>query len=427
MGNEQFQIINELQMEESEIDNIEKNVNYIESKIKEIIKLLKIKFYNIIIKNKKRIENLRKIFDLLKKSPNNEFIKDRLQIEKMYFIKNKNFLNEYKTISDNFSNEMFTFLNNNLQEKKYFYEYSIQKVINNNTSQINNICILENNDFIISTKDKSIILYNHEDYSIKLIKNNLEYFITYIINLDNNLIATASFKEITILKLLNNNTNYEIKQKLKKHENWINKLIKINNSYFLSCSSDNLIKVYYKIKKEIKYEEMLSIKSHEEQINSLYLINENIFSSLSSIESTLKIWNTISFNSIKTFYDIEGSSWPDSICKVNNKLISVCSSFGIYLINYIKLQIEKLLKINNYFTCIIKLNNDNFLCSKYYEDNNNEYHYDIYEFRTNLYGNEWGIISRKNNIHNGDINSIVQLNNNIIITISKDHNIIIWK
>ena len=172
---------------------------------------------------------------------------------------------------------------------------------------------------------------------------------------------------------------------------------------------------------------MISIKSHTEQVNSLYLINKNLFSSLSSSESTLKIWNSISFRSIKTFYDIEGSSWPDSICNVNNSLFAVCSSFGIYLINYVKLKIEKLLKINNYFTCIIKLNNDNFLCSKYYEDNNHEYHYDIYEFKTNLYGNEWGIISRKNDIHNGDINSIVQLNNNIIITISKDHNIIIWK
>ena len=429
MGNEQFEIINELEIEESEINNIEKTINNIESKIKDIIQSLFNRFNNIINKNKEKIEKIRKNINLLKKTPYDISLQNKIHLDKIYYIRNE-YLKEYKKISEIFSKEMLNFLNkNHISEQKLFYEYSIHKKIDNNTGQINNICVLENNDFIICTKDKSLVIYNNEDYSIKLNKNNLEYSITYIIKLLNNFIATSSYKEILIIELLNDNKNYEIKQKIKTHENWINKLIKINNKTFLSCSSDKLIKAFNKISNSNDkiYQEMLTINIHKEQINSLCLINKYRFCSLSSSESILKIYSTVSFRSIKTFIDIEGSSWPDSICPVNSSLLAVCSSIGIYLINYLNLRIEKLLKINNYFTCIIKLNNDNFLCGKYYEDPNHEYHYDIYEFKTDSFGNKWGIISKKYDVHNCDINSIVQLNNNIIITASKDHNIIIWK
>ena len=94
----------------------------------------------------------------MKKTPYDISLQNKIHLDKIYYIKNE-YLKEYKKISEIFSKEMSNFLNkNHISEQKLFYEYSIHKKIDNNTGQINNICVLENNDFIICTKDKSLVI-----------------------------------------------------------------------------------------------------------------------------------------------------------------------------------------------------------------------------------------------------------------------------
>ena len=184
------------------------------------------------------------------------------------------------------------------------------------------------------------------------------------------------------------------------------------NDKIFSCSYDKTLKIWEK--QNNSYQNIKLIK-HPNIIYSILLLEEqNIL--ISSGEFGTFIFDLNTYNSILEFNDVKCWNW-NSLCKLDNNRIIIGGIHGI--IKIISLSKKKIIKeINNEFNCwgIYSLNNRGifFTCGE--SKNIKIYRNSNYEFIKNI-----------NDVHLDDIEGIIQLNNNMILTYSWDKTIKIWE
>jgi len=157
------------------------------------------------------------------------------------------YISELKEIIKN-KNEKIKLLENKLNEQNNNFDIKLKEpihILNNHTNKISSLTILKDGRLVSSSFDKSIIIYNKETYQPDLTIKEHNNSIIYVTTLNSGILASCSFDKT--IKLFNIKDNkYEILQTLNHHEDSVNKIIELKNKSLVSCSKDKSLIFYNK-------------------------------------------------------------------------------------------------------------------------------------------------------------------------------------
>jgi WD40 repeat protein len=299
--------------------------------------------------------------------------------------------------------------------------------------KVTSLIVLKNKEDVVSISECSnIIIFDLKFYKIKLFINQFKdnYTLLDVQELKNNkLIITCWDRTITIIQLLEKNTKYEIFQCLNDHQ--LNALAIIilksfeDEKYLASSSTDTSV-IIWKKNKDDKYECFTKLKDTHSQIESITESKKH-----KKLISGSAKGRIICFYDLKTFKlicKLEGISINRCIRAlqmINDDFLIGAGNYAIYLFNitthqYIK-SFENNFELEN--NCVYLMKNGNILISNYLKYNKcaniSQYFFD--EENQNLVK-----ISSHQLMHKKYITSILELENNDIITCGYDGLIKIW-
>ena len=287
------------------------------------------------------------------------------------------------------------------------------KEINAHNDSIYSLSIFPSGNFISTSRDKSIKIWDQNYNNIQTIINAHDDYINYVeIKDEKSFITCSDDKSIKIWKKIED--KFELKQTIKNcHKDSIFKLIYFSNNKIISCSNDKTIKIWEE-KENTIYQNMITL-THNNFINSILLIEDkNILISSGRYET--KFWNINNFECIIEIEEIK--------CYIGNTISRLDKDkviFGggiIHIMKVISLSSKKLIKeIDNIFCCycIITLEKKGIFLTGGKSENIRIYRIDNYECINNL-----------NNVHNGCIYGICKYFDNMVISFSQDKKIKIW-
>ena len=298
------------------------------------------------------------------------------------------------------------------KEKPENLTFNLIKTINEHNHRITSISIFPSGNFVSVSCDKTIKIWDIKYNLIQNINEAHDDYINFVSIKDENNFGTCS-RDNNIKLWIKKDNLFILNEIIKNaHENWIFKIIYLSNEKIFSCSYDKTLKIWEKINNS--YQNIKLIK-HPNIIYSILLLEDKNFL-LSSGEFGTFIFDLKTYNCILEFNEVKCWNW-NSLCKLDNNRIIIGGIHGI--IKIISLLEKKVIKeINNEFNCwgIYNLNNKGifFTCGeskniKIYRNNNYEY------------------IKCINDVHLDDIEGIIELKNNIILTYSWDKTIKIWE
>ena len=175
-----------------------------------------------------------------------------------------------------------------------------------------------------------------------------------------------------IIKLINDD-NYQIEQTLKKHSNFICKVIENKENVLISISFDKTMKIW-ELNNENKFECITTINFQNSGSSSNILkLNENEFVTSSFNDKCIKFWNSNNYSNIVTINNIESTGAWKNMCLLENDLLCVggYNSKGFYLIKISTHQLIKNIIRPIIIYCIDKCLDGLFLCSIIDEKGNN--------------------------------------------------------
>ena len=184
------------------------------------------------------------------------------------------------------------------------------------------------------------------------------------------------------------------------------------NEKIISCSYDKTVKIW-----ENKNNMYANIKTmnHLNIVYSLLILQDKNML-ISSGEFGTKIYSLDNYDCIYEFNDVKCWNW-NSLCRINENIIFIGGTHGI--IKIISLEDKKVIKeINNGFNCwgIGVLDNLGIIITVGEGKNIKVYKKDNYEYIKDI-----------NDIHNDDIEGIINLNDDRILTYSWDNSIKIFE
>ena len=286
---------------------------------------------------------------------------------------------------------------------------NISNTLNYHTDSVNQIILLQDERIASCSEDKSIIIYNKEDYSIQL-QINLDGYIYNIIQGNNGYIfASIAGGIISIIKLTSLNS-YEIIQNFKPHNKRVNKIIELKDGRYVSCSSDKTIKIWTFNNNELILDNTLN---QNNEISSIIEFKENEITSIPEGNSSIIFWNINELKVISQINQIECNYGVNNIKKLLNDIIIVGGKKFIYLINNYEL-INKI-EINSECYSICYLNDGSILTG----DKKG------YIKKWNLNNYELKLIE-ENKVHDNSILVISQLKDGLLLSGSEDTKINIY-
>ena len=346
----------------------------------------------------------------------NECIKIIKETQKINSIQNKK-INELEESNKNLVNEIDYLKKkiNNL-EKSQVVQYKIQNLINIKELKAHNnwvycLLLLKDGRFASCSGDCSIKIFSHINYEIELNIKEHKNKIKYITQLKNeNLISCSDDKTIKIFKI--EKKNYKIIQILLGHKSNIFKVIEIiNKKILISSSSDKTIKIWKKYYDNNKsfYSNISTLATYLGQIEDILQINKNEFVSSCFFEKSICFWDISKLQIICKINDIKCIAWNGILCLINTNYLIVGGN-SIYIIDILKHELIREVENNIFVWKIFKFSENIIITS----DN---------------FGNIWQwiftdkelqLVSKKMNIHNNFINSIIKLDNGMLVTCSDD-------
>jgi WD40 repeat protein len=337
-----------------------------------------------------------------------------------YFIEKEKII--YEETSENINLSITSYNKRNLiltfnkkipeKEKPENLNFTLIKSINEHNHRVTSISFFPSGNFISVSCDKTIKIWDSNYNLLQNIEEAHDDYINYVSIKDENNFGTCA-RDNNIKLWRKKENSFIINDIIKNaHESWVFKIIYLSNDIIFSCSYDKTIKVWEK--KNNSYENIKLIK-HSNIVYSILLLEDKNYL-VSSGEFGTNIYNINSFNCIIEFNEVKCWNW-NSLCRLNEDKIIIGGIHGI--IKIISLLEKKVIKeINNEFNCwgitIINSRGIFLTCGenkniKVYKINNYQYIKDI------------------NNVHEDDIEGIIQLNNNLILTYSWDKTIKIWE
>ena len=195
------------------------------------------------------------------------------------------------------------------------------------------------------------------------------------------------------------------------HKSYINYVIELeNNKNFVSCSLDQTIRIW-----NIETKQIISNYTIEDNVWTL-IENDNKILFFPENNEGLFLIDYLIGNIEKKNINISCTG-TNGIYKININLIAVASLTYIYIVDIKNYIINNIMKFDNetYFWCAYLLSDGSLVVSGYEP---NIIQWDI---------NKNELISKKMSIHNQSVPTIVEIENNILITASYDGQIKFWK
>ena len=289
----------------------------------------------------------------------------------------------------------------------------VQKIEAHN-HRVSCVSIFPSGNIISVSCDKTIKIWDKINYNnIQCIEDAHDDYINYISVKDDNNFATCSRdKSIKTWIKKEKDDKYVLNHEIKNaHDSWIFKILFMPNEKIISCSYDKTVKIW-----ENKNNMYANIKTmnHLNIVYSLLILQDNNML-ISSGEFGTKIYSLDNYDCIYEFNDVKCWNW-NSLCRINKNIIFVGGTHGI--IKIISLEDKKVIKeINNGFNCwgIGVLDNLGIIITVGEGNNIKVYKKDNYEYIKDI-----------NDIHNDDIEGIINLNDDRILTYSWDNSIKIF-
>ena len=225
-----------------------------------------------------------------------------------------------------------------------------------------------------------------------------------------------------IIKLINDD-NYQIEQTLKEHNNYICKVIENKENVLISISFDGTMKIW-ELNNENKFECIKTINFQNSESNcNILKLNENEFVTSSFSDKCIKFWNSNNYINIIIINNIESTGTWENMCLLENDILSIGgdNSKGFYLIKISTHQLIKNIIGPKIIYSINKCLDGLFLCSILDEKENNNLVKYYYE------GENLKKIIEKEQAHDYNIHSCVELDNRIIASGGGDCLIKLWK
>ncbi len=340
---------------------------------------------------------------------NHPFFKNEYYYSKEEMIKEIKKLEEIIKTKD----KMINCLENELKNKENIIENGNENIkdIFNHSDSVNCLTLLNNYKFASGSSDKSIIIYNKENYQPDIIIKQHSGSVEYLTQLKSGILASCSAdKTIQLFKILD--SEYEIIQNLNFHTDTVYKIIELSNNSLVSCSADSTI-IFY-IKDNLKYKKDYTISASSWVRNIIQTKKNEIAYSISN-----KRINFYDFNEKKNksvIHNISFSGW--SLCMITNDLLLIPGLNIISIINVNEYKIIRQIDIpNSGWINGVSILNSNMLLTG--DDNGTLIQWRIEENNINL-------ISKKEKAHDWSIYVILSLEDGHIATGSSDNTIKIW-
>ena len=305
--------------------------------------------------------------------------------------------------------------NNNNNNNKKIPKIKIVKQYKNYENPIYGINIFPNGNFISysgnNKKGSSIFLYKKENKKrIYNIKSSHKKAISYLEIIDNNNFITSSFDKTIIIWNINGIIP-KIIQNLEGHSGKVFKVIFIN-SKLISCGENGEIFIWEN--KEEKYYLFKKIDNLNSTIYNILQINLNEFISCDNL-GNLICWNYNNYSQ-KFKMNIVKSKWNNGIVKIDENKILIGGVDKIQIVNLKQKIIEKEIFIHK--RIIFSLN---LLFDNYFITGDNLGNIELREIDT------LKDVKTKFLNYNEIIYSIRNLNDNFFIVSTKEKNIYLMK
>ena len=280
---------------------------------------------------------------------------------------------------------------------------------------VNCLILLNDGRMVSGSKDKSIIIYNKNTYKPDLIIKEHTGEVNFLIQLSSGILASCS--NDNTIKLYNiNGNNYNVVQTLSNHTNYVYKLIELKNKQLVSCSTDNTIIFYFKENNE--YKEDYRITTNGACSFVIQTKNNEICYS-EATNNYICFFDILERKSIKTLENInkQNNSYA-KICMISEDILLIGGQNKISLINVIQHNLIRVIKApgSSWISAFCQLDKNTLLTG--------DYSYSISQWR--IEGDNLIFVSKKEKTHKHYITSLLYLENNLLISASRDKTIRIW-
>ena len=307
------------------------------------------------------------------------------------------------------------------EEEEFYNNYKIEAknpiyTLNNHSNNVLCLTVIKDGRLVSGARDYKIIIYNKTTYHPDLIIKEHNGAICCICQLDSGILASCS--EDKFIKLFNIEGNkYKILQTLNYHTDTVYKIIKFDDNNLISCSKDSSI-IFYVKNKNYEFKKSYSI-STDGSCSSVIKTKEN------EICFSEKNCDKITFYDIRekklktTISNISKRNYTDEwLIILNKNILAVPGDNQITIINIDKYKQVKIIKVpdSSWILGSCKINENT-----------------LFTGERNLSIRQWKIeednlilVSKKDNAHNGDINTLVNLGNGHFASGSDGGIIKIW-
>ena len=267
-----------------------------------------------------------------------------------------------------------------------------------------------------SSSDKSILIYNKDNYSVDLKIENSESEIFDIIQAKNGyIIAGLSTIGKILTYEIDSLTSYKNIQNIKAHSGSVKKILELKNGKIASCSDDKTIKIWNFSDNNLILEKTFD-KYNTTGISNILELNNNIMVSCPDGNGSVIFWNMNNSEIIAEIKEINCNFCWNELKKLSEKIIIVGGEENIYLISVEKYNILNKYNINSGCYSICVFLNEIILTG----------HDNGYIRQYNLINDELKFLGEKK-MHNDRIRVITLLKDNFIFSGSEDNKINIYK
>ena len=293
------------------------------------------------------------------------------------------------------------------------------KTIKNHSSYVSSLCLTADDRLASCSYDKTIKIFNLQNYQCDLTLQGHSYVVSYISLLSNGCLISGSWDySIKIWEI--NGSEYKCLYTLTDHKSNINQVKELSDGRICSCSYDKTLLIW---KNSPPYDCIASLKGHKNGVYGFVeLSNKKYIVSCSSPGSQIRFWNNKDYNCENEITGVDCSTeGTNCIIEISDNKLVVGGINKITVIDHTKFEVEKEIRITNtigMIRFIIELSNGIVLCG-----GGPEYSGDIAEVDIN----NSEVISVREKANNRCINSLLLLDDGRLVSCSNDNFIKVWK